>query len=456
MNSRRKEVGEKKLLLVFSLSPLLLLFLSSPLLLLFLFSPLAPLFLSSPLLPLSSPLLAEAGQQRPTFRSSASLVEVDIIVKDKDGRFVSGLTADDFEVLEEGKPQPIQHFYLVTQSPTTAKEPRPDALLPRSPDQTDRRVFLLFFDSDHLSKEVIARVKQSAMTFLGSEFSPRDLGGVFANGRLWHGHLTTDRQELLDGVRAVEPAFETSGSRRAQLLEYPRIESEHDAARIESGDQRLLEGIADENCMKERQNCDLEGGREYVVVKLQRKARDFVSDARRAAAATLDMLTYLSRNLAPLEGRKTIVMLSEGFFTADVRSELPRVAGQASRAGITIYTVDARGTQGAGGRIPPDATIAMGTFSLHGDSSSEGLDILASQTGGIAFRHSDNLASELAAVAADTSTYYVLAYAPEDVTLDGKYRAIELKTKWAGLTVRARRGYVASPLPAPRAVRGSR
>ena len=440
MDNRRKGVRENSSLKgVFSLAPFLLLLL-------------APFLLLSPLLSAAEQQSAPAQ----TFRSSAALVEVDIIVKDKDGRFVSGLTADDFVVLEEGKPQPIQHFYLVTQSPTTTKEPRSDVVLPRSPDQTDRRVFVLFFDSEHLSKGTLGRVKESAMTFLASQFSPRDLGGVFANGRLWHGHLSTDRQELLDGVRAVEPAFETSGSRRAQLLEYPRIDSELDAARIESGDQRLLEAVADDNCTRERQNCDLEGGREYVVVKLQRKARDVVSEARRAASATVDMLTYMSRNLAPLEGRKTVVMLSEGFFTGDVRSELPQIAGQASRAGVTVYTVDARGTEGAGGRVPPDASMSMGTLSLYGDTSGEGLDILAAQTGGLAFRHSDNLNSQLAAVASDTSTYYVLAYAPANTALDGKYRAIELKTKWTGVSVRAKRGYVASPLPAARGTRSGR
>jgi VWFA-related protein len=406
------------------------------------------LFLSLAL-SLSPPL----GAQQ-TFRSSTSLVEVEIIVKDKDGRFVSGLTADDFVVLEEGKPQPIQHFYLVTRSPATGNEPRADTVLPRSADQTALRVFLLFFDSDHLSKDAIGRLKQSAMAFLGSEFSPRDFGGVFANGSLWKGRLTSDRQELLDGVRAVEPSVETSGSRRAQLLEYPRIESEIDAQRIEAGDQRLLDTIADENCTRERQNCELEGGREYVVVKLQRKSREYVSESRRTATVTIDALYYMTRNLAPLKARKTIVMLSEGFFTPDVRSELPRIAGQASRAGVTIYTVDARGTSGAGGRILPNASVAAGSLSLHGDTSEEGLEVLAAQTGGLAFRNSDQLTAELAAVAEDTSTYYVLAYAPENTVLDGKYRAIELKTKWAGLTVRARRGYVASPLPAPRTTRG--
>ena len=380
---------------------------------------------------------------------------MDIIVKDKDGRFVAGLTADDFEVLEEGKPQSIQHFYLVTETPTTSVEPRGDVLLPRSPDQTNRRIFVLYFDSDHLSSGLLGRLKYAAMSFVNSELTPKDLAGVYTNGSLWHGHLTTDRQELLDGIRAVAPAFETTGTRLAQLIDYPRIESELDAARIDEGDSRLLDSVADLNCVNERDNCALEGGREYVVVKLQRKAQAYVSEARRAAAATVDTLSYLSRNLAPLEGRKTIVMISEGFYTQDVRSQLPQVAGQASRAGVTIYTVNARGTQGSGGRIMPDAGVSRGTFSLVGDTAEEGLDILASQTGGVAYRHSDDLSAELKLVASDTSTYYVLAYSPENTALDGKFRKIELKTKWAGLTVRARRGYVASPLPPPKQLRRS-
>jgi len=56
-------------------------------------------------------------------------------------------------------------------------------------------------------------------------------------------------------------------------------------------------------------------------------------------------------------------------------------------------------------------------------------------------------------VVARSRGYYVLAYSPENTTLDGKYRRITLRAKWAGLDVRARRGYVASPLPPPKALR---
>jgi hypothetical protein len=67
-------------------------------------------------------------------------------------------------------------------------------------------------------------------------------------------------------------------------------------------------------------------------------------------------------------------------------------------------------------------------------------------------RRRDDFRVALDDVATDTSTYYVLAYSPE-TALDGKYRRIVLKTKWAGLMVRARRGYVASPLPASKSLR---
>ena len=291
------------------------------------------------------------------------------------------------------------------------------------------------------------------MNFVRDHFRPSDLGGVFANGGMYRGRLSSDIQDVLDGIRGVTPAFETSARRLAALVEYPRIDSEFEALRIESGDQRLLDDVAARNCIREPQNCAQEGGREYVVDKLQRKAQMFATEARRATSATLDVLSYISRNLARLEGRKTLVMLSEGFLVDEMRSQLPQIAGEASRAGVTIYTVNARGTVGTGGRILADASVSLGSFSTYGDSSEEGLDILSTETGGIAFRHTDDFKGALAAVAADTSTYYVLAYSPQNTTLDGRFRRIQLKTKWSGLTVRARRGYVASPLPPPKPVR---
>jgi VWFA-related protein len=404
------------------------------------------------------PVVAASGgrQEQPTFKAATSLVEVDVIARDGNGRFVSGLTADDFQVFEEGRPQTIAHFYLVTESPATAIEPRADVLLPRSPDRTDRRTFVFFFDSQHLSAGSLLKLKHAAADFVTANVRRSDLAGVFVNGTLIHNHLTNDRQELLDAIGSVSPAFETTDARARALLEYPRISSFFDAARIEAGDNAFIQEAATKACGDDQRQCALEGGREFVEDSLQRKARRFIDDSRRAARSTVESLTYVTKNLAPLEGRKTLVFLSEGFYVEDVRGALPVLAGHASRAGVTIYSIDARGTAATGSASVGDASLPNSGLSGFGDTSDEGLDTLSVETGGLTFRHTDDFDRALTQLGADTSTYYVLAYSPENATLDGKFRRITLKVKWEGLTVRARHGYIASPLPPAKHLRTSR
>jgi VWFA-related protein len=314
-------------------------------------------------------------------------------------------------------------------------------------------VFLLIFDVEHLSAALVPKLKHAAMEFVNEQFQPTDVAGVYVNGGLWRNRLTNDRQELLDGIRALVPMLETPAKRLGMLITYPRIPSEFDALRIENGDKRRVAELAQDNCTAEPVSCLQEGGREYVEERIETKAKTYIQESRRAAASTVGLLGHATRNLARLEGRKTILLISEGFFVDDLRAELPQIAGQAARAGIAIYTLNAKGTVGVGGRILPDASVDRGSLSTFGQSSQEGLDVLAAETGAVAFRNTDNFSASLAAIASDTSTYYVLAYSPINTALDGKFRRIELRTKWAGLNVRARRGYVASPLPPKRTLR---
>jgi len=395
----------------------------------------------------------QTGQ--PTFKAGTSLVEVDIIARDNKGRFVSGLTSDDFEVLEEGRPQSIAHFYLVTETPNTPTDPLAEVVLPRSPDRTDRRTFLFFFDSQHLSAGNLLKLKKAATDFVSANIRRSDLGGVFVNNALVHNHLTSDRQELVDAIAGVSPAFETTDARARVLLDFPRINSFFDASRIEGGDNSFIQEAATRACSDDQRQCALEGGREFVEDILQRKARRFIEDSRRAARSTVDALTYVTKNLAPLDGRKTLVFLSEGFYVDDARGSLQMLAGQASRAGVTIYSVDARGTAASGAVSSGDPTLPNTGVSGFGDTSDEGLDTLSVETGGLTFRHTDDFGNVLTQLGADTSTYYVLAYSPENATLDGKFRRITLKVKWEGLTVRARHGYIASPLPPAKQLRTS-
>ena len=105
--------------------------------------------------------LAQSGAQAPTspaapqatFRAATNLVEVDVVVLDKDGRFVPGLTAEDLDVFEDGKRQTVQQFYLVTNAQAGGSTRDETAPRPAATDPRGRRIFVFMFDEGHLSRD---------------------------------------------------------------------------------------------------------------------------------------------------------------------------------------------------------------------------------------------------------------------------------------------------------------
>ncbi len=391
---------------------------------------------------------APGGAQESVFRSHTELVQVDAIVQDRDGRFVPGLSADDFEIEEEGKPQRIQLFYLVSgPSAPVARARVADGIL-RALDQTARRIFTLVFDQEHLNFDTFRRVQQAASTFLQEHFRPGDVGGVVVDGALARNRLTTVREELVEIVRAARPNAEVR-ERLEAFRDWPRLESEFEALRIDAGDARVLAEAVVRNCLERPDECARPGVAESVENTLQWNARRYLDLARASATRLIQTLSALVAGLGRLEGRKTVVLLTEGFLVEDSRGLLSQIAARAARFGVTIYAVDARGLARSstgmsdasepGRRLPPSAF----------DTQEDGPHILAVETGGFVVRNTNDFLGALARIADDTSTYYVLGYSPENTTLDGRFRRIEVRVKWRGMQVRARKGYLATPLPPP-------
>jgi VWFA-related protein len=396
--------------------------------------------------------LARQDPQQPLFRSGTELVQVDAIVRDGDGNFVSGLAADDFEVLEDGKAQPIQLFYLVTgPSSVVPRAVVPDGTL-RAPDQTARRVFALVFDQDHLDFEPFRKTQIAAIAFLEEHFRPGDVGGIVLEGGVANGRLTTIRRELLDIVRNARPHTEVR-DRFSVFREWPRLESEFEAKRIDAGDDRALNDAMIRNCQERPQECARAGISEQVENDLQWNARRFLSEARVAASRFIDTISYVTTGLGRMEGRKTVVIFSEGFLVDETRGVLAQVAARAARYGVTIYAVDARGLARTSTRIADASDVSPRLRSWGFDSIEDGPNILTSETGGFVVRNRNDFTDALAEIAEDTSTYYVLGYSPANPTLDGKFRKIEVRVKWKGMDVRARKGYLATPLPPPARMR---
>jgi len=161
----------------------------------------------------------------------------------------------------------------------------------------------------------------------------------------------------------------------------------------------------------------------------------------------------VARGLARIPGRKTVVFMSEGFFVEDSRSALQNLAAQAARSGITIYSIDGRGLiNGLSANVDAGKRERPRTAAF--DTGEDGPTILTQGTGGFVVRNLDDMSRAFGLIVRDTSTYYVIGYQPDNPTMDGKVRKIEVKSSLPGVSVRARKSYAAVELPPQQAIWG--
>jgi VWFA-related protein len=251
----------------------------------------------------------------------------------------------------------------------------------------------------------------------------------------------------------VQPAFENHQAILAPFVEWPRIPSEVDAYRIADGAREVTDALGVKACQEDPGACASEGGLSNVENLIQQKARLYIRQARMMTQRTIQNLEAVARGLAKIPGRKTVVFMTEGFFVEDSRSTLEVVSAQAARSGITIYSIDGRGLIN-GLSVNPDVVKRDRARSAAFDTGEDGPNILTQGTGGFMVRNIDDMSRAFGLIVRDTSTYYVIGYQPDNATMDGKVRKIEVKTSLPGVKVRARKSYAATVLPPQEALWG--
>jgi VWFA-related protein len=396
-------------------------------------------------LALGASLLAQA----PPYRAFTDLVEVDVVVQDRAGRFVSDLSAADFDIEENGAPQPILQLYLATAGSATATaEPSGSggSLVERfTPSAGTRRVFVTVFDDAHLTPGAFKRTQAAALALFTGQFRAGDAGGVMFNGRMANGRLTSDREELLAAVRAAKPNA-NSNRRLFEEREWPRLTG-IEAVRIVNEDRAVLDEAARRACNDDADQCRVVDPVSAVRSKAIRLAQEIAADTGR----TLQLLKTLMSGLAPLDGRKTVLLLTEGFIAAESWPLVQETVALAVRANARIYTLDARGLdRGMGDRLTggaPSGDENLSRLLQQMDAGADSMNSLAVDTGGFVVRNTNIFDKAVAQIAADASNYYVLGYRPAAAP-DGKFHKLSVKVKRPGVLVRARRGYVATPRPA--------
>ena len=391
-----------------------------------------------------SPGMFAQAPQQPTFRSGVQLIEVDVRVFDADGRFVTDLTKDDFEVVEQGTPQRIDAMYLVRgarsdRSTASSTSTTPQLKVGPTGAPAAPQTWVFFFDLNHLTPGGgFDRARKAVEEFIAKRFKEGDVAGVVAGDKMVNNRLTSVRQELLDAVKQVRPRSDSRTRMMELLMEWPRLLNQDEAIRIARNEPEPIQRATTRACTDDPIQCRM------ADQAVREKGQRIASEIHRATLATLNTVNVLSFSLAKISGPKTVVFIADGFEVQNIETTLRSVVGQTTRAGARVYAIDVRGANRSGTADPQQMQVTdeAGPVSRF-DDVADGPNSLAVDTGGMMIRNENNLGRALDRIADDAATYYVLAYQPANTTFDGKYRTIEVKVKRPGVRVRARRGYLA-------------
>jgi len=398
-----------------------------------------------------------ATQRDEVVRVNSELVQTDVTVVDRLGRFVEGLGQEQFELKVDGRPQPVSFFERVVvgsadeASKLAAARGAKDAAaakekmtLPQSPGRG--RLIFFFVDDVHLAPDSLAHTRKSLSHFVDEQMAAGDqVAVVSTSGRV--GFL----QQLSDNKAVLHAAIgRLVSSRDTEVYAGKTPISEVDANRIQNHRDRELFAYLVESTAVEYQM-----GAATAALMVKSRVREINMRSRGAEVETLGALVGLMRSSAPLAGRKLVFFISDGFVVDERKSGAPellrRVTEEAARVGAVVYSLDARGTIGsaqvdAGRNDYVDfgvRTVGRGFFDEK--IPQEPLQALAAETGGRAFLGQNNFNDAFAQAAAESSNYYVLAWRPDPDAQRARSARVEVTVKGRpDLRVLARRGFFKS------------
>ena len=388
-------------------------------------------------------------------RTRTELVQTDVTVVDKSGRFVEGLSAEDFELRVDSKLQSLSFFEQVRAGSideekqlTAARkgDAIPEAKLVRTPPASvgDRkRVIFFFIDDVHLTDEGLNRARSVLTHFVENKMMAKDrVAIVSTTGQI--GFL----QQLTDNKAVLREAIGRLNSKYNPETTASHVSiSEVDANLVANrGDSGLFSYLI-EATMHEFQ---IGPANAFTIVT--NRVRQINAQSRIAELDTLSRLERLLRSTTPLAGRKVLFFISDGFVVDAKRSNgadvMRRVINEAARVGVVVYSLSTRpNSLGPGIDVStngyPDFSPRTATRSLaESKMPQEPLETLADETGGRAYLNPNALDDGVAKALTESSSYYLLAWRPDSETQRmGKSRIkVTIKSR-PDLRVRMRRRF---------------
>src|SRR5215813_9767556 len=380
-----------------------------------------------------SPPATQKGQD--VVRITTQLVQVDAVVTDKNGKHVEDLAEGDFELLVDGKKQQLTHFAHIS-LPVVKREPvvkkkadmivMPESMPTReiAPEEV-RRTIAFVVDDMGLSPSSMALARETLRTFVREQMQDGDLVAVIRTGS-GLGMLeqyTSDKRILYTAIeklvwnplsRDMMPTFaDTSGA------------DEMDS--IQAEQQAEQQAVADS--FAEFQETSFTTG-------------------------TLGATTFVVRSLRNFPGRKSVILLSDGFrinsktnndnTTQQLLQSLENLVELANRSSVVIYSIDAKGLQPF---MPATSAPGKPSATAHTDAlqtaqeALEGLNYVSRETSAITVVNTNDLNIGIEEALYDQQSYYLIGFDPDSEKFDRRRHSIKVNVKRPGLKVRTRSGF---------------
>lgn len=364
-----------------------------------------------------APLVAQTGRNKapdseaPAFQSTTQLVVETVVVKGKDGKPVTGLSAQDFVLTEDGVPQPIRFFEYQSfensapmMTVPASLRPQPmerlshTQIAPETPGDVkyrNRRLLALYFDLTGMPFQDQLRAFDAAKKFMRTQMTTADLIALMAyrSGSVEVFHdFTSDQERLLSIVETL-------------------IVGEDEDAPPDPSTRADTGAAFGQN------------DTEFNI---------FFTDRQLAALQTAASM------LGRLSEKKSLIYFGSGLRLngTNNQAQLTATINAAIRAGVSLWPVDARGLvaqaplgdarTGSPGGVAAYSGATANAMSSVMQRSQDTLWTLAADTGGKALLDSNDLARGIVAAQESVSSYYILGYYSSNPNPDGKFRRVKI------------------------------
>jgi VWFA-related protein len=391
------------------------------------------------------------AQEKPVFPTATRLVTIDAVVLDRDGRPVQGLTRDDFELDEDGEVRAITHFEAVRVAPPRGSSTPPTeassftASSNEAPPTFAPRSFVILYDDLHITPLRATAARDAVDSFLRREVRAGERVALVVTGpgAWWTAEIPEGREDLLAFLDGHSTGRSTRVGEDLTDVEAQRI-VEHDDAGVREWvvDRWVRQGRCQDLC-EFMSPCDPREGRRACSDQVQAEALRRNEAARHGLGRTLATMASAMAGLATERGRKSLVLVSEGFLFDPANPAYREVVQASLRANTAIHFLDVRGLP-AGSALSDvsqrgDFPDSLRTSSEESQLAAAGAEHLAEESGGFAIRGND-LATGLARVAREAETYYLLGFEPRLRPSQAGFRKVTVRVGRPGFEVRARKG----------------